>query len=95
MLNPQQHGFQKGISTAHAILNIVTTTFDNINRNQFTAIFLLDSKKAFDAVCHKTLLKKLDHYGVRVPVKKLLKPYLPRHQFVPLNNTRSTIRLKG
>ena len=37
VLNPQQYGFQKGISTAHAILNIATTTF-NINRNQFTAI---------------------------------------------------------
>ena len=39
VLNPQQYGFQKGISTAHAIFNIVTTTFNNINRNQFTAIF--------------------------------------------------------
>ena len=58
VLNPQQYGFQKGISTAHAILNIVTTTFDNIDRNQFTAIFFLDLKKAFDTVCHKTLLKK-------------------------------------
>ena len=91
MLNPQQYEFQKGISTAHAILNIVTTTFDNINRNQFTAIFFLDLKKAFDTVCHKTLLKKLDHYGLRVPVNKLLESYLLRHQFVSLNNTHFTI----
>ena len=42
VLNPQHYGFQRGISTAHAILNIVTTTFDNINKNQFTAIFFLD-----------------------------------------------------
>ena len=39
VLNPQQYGFQKPISTAHAILNTVTSTFNNINRNQFTAIF--------------------------------------------------------
>ena len=39
VLNTQQYGFQKGISTPHAILNTVTSTFDNINRNQFTAIF--------------------------------------------------------
>ena len=58
VLNPQQYGYQKGISTAHAILNIVTTTFDNISRNQFTAIFFLDLKKGFDTVCYKTLLKK-------------------------------------
>ena len=47
VLNPQQYGFQKGISAAHAILNTVSTTFGNINRNQFTAIFFLDLKKAF------------------------------------------------
>ena len=46
VLNPQQYGYQKDISTAHAILNIVTTTFDNINRNQFTAIFFFRFKKS-------------------------------------------------
>ena len=91
MLNPQQYGFQKGISTAHAILNTVTSTFDNINRNQFTSIFFLDLKKAFDTVCHKTLFKKLNHYGLRGPVYKLLDSYLLRHKFVSLNNTFSTI----
>ena len=29
VLNPQQYGFQKGISTVHAILNTVTFTYDN------------------------------------------------------------------
>ena len=46
VLNPQQYGFQKDISTAHAILNTVTSTFDNINRNQFTDIFFLDFIKS-------------------------------------------------
>ena len=91
VLNPQEYGFQKGISTAHAILNTVSTTFGNINRNQFTAIFFLDLKKAFDTVCHKTLLKKLHHYGLRGSVNKLLELYLLRHEFVSLNNTHSTI----
>ena len=53
--------------------------------------FFPDLKKAFDTVCHKTLLKKLDHYGLRGPVDKLLESYLLRHQFVSLNNTHSTI----
>ena len=79
------------ISAAHAILNTVSTTFGNINRNQFTAIFFLDLKKAFDTVCHKTLLKKLHHYGLRGSVNKLLELYLLRHEFVSLNNTHSTI----
>ena len=95
MLNPQQYGFQKDISTAHAVLNTVTSTYDNINKNQFTAIFFLDLKKVFDTVCHKTFLKKLDQYGHRGPVNKLLDSYLQRHQLISLKNTYSTIRLNG
>ena len=57
VLNPQQYGFHKGITTAPAILNTITSAFNNINRNQFTAIFFLDLKKAFDTVCDKTLLR--------------------------------------
>ena len=68
---------------------------DNINRNQFTAIFFLDLKKAFDTVCPKTLPKKLDYYGLRAPVNKLLDSNLQRHQFVSLNNTYFVIQLNG
>ena len=95
VLSPQQYGFQKGISTAHAILNTVTSTFDNINKNQFKAIFFLNLKKAFDTVCHKTLCKKLNHYRLRRPIDTLLDSYLQRHKFVSLNNAHSTIRLNG
>ena len=83
--------FKKIISTAHAILNTVTSAFNNININQFTTIFFLDLKKTFDTICHKTLLKKLHHYRLCGPVNKLLDSYLQRHQFVSLNNTHSTI----
>ena len=56
VLNPQQYGFQKSTSTAHAILNTVTFIYDNINRNEFTAFFFLDLKKAFDTVVIKLFL---------------------------------------
>ena len=79
VLNSQQYGFQKVIFTAHAILNTVILTYDNINKNQFTAIFFVDLKKAFNTVCHKTLLKKLDHYKLCGPVNTLLDSYLQRH----------------
>ena len=95
MLNLQQYGFQKGISMAHAILNTVTSTYDNRNRNQFRAIFFLDFKKPFNTICHKILLRKLHHYGLRSPVNKLLDSYFLRHQFVSLNITHSIIRLNG
>ena len=58
-------------------------------------MFILDLKKAFDTICHKTLHKKLDHYGFYSPVNKLLDSYLLRHQFVLLKDSHSTIRLNN
>ena len=60
VLIPYQYGFQKSISTAHAIIDIITTSLDNINNKNYTGLFFLDLKKAFDTVCHKTLVAKLD-----------------------------------
>ena len=35
VITSTQYGFQKGISTTHAILNIVTNAFDNIHKKCF------------------------------------------------------------
>ena len=32
ILIPEQYGFRKNISTSHALLNIITTTYDNIHK---------------------------------------------------------------
>ena len=37
---------------------------------------------AFDNVCYKALLRKLDHYGLHGPVNKLLDSYFLRLQFL-------------
>ena len=69
VLNPQQYGFQKGISTAHAILNTVTSTFDDINRKQFTGIFFLDLKKRLIPFVTKIFLRSRgNHYELHGPV---------------------------
>ena len=41
VLIPEQYGFQKNISTAHAILDVVTATFDNVNNKLYSGIFFL------------------------------------------------------
>ena len=50
----------------------------------------LDITKAFDTVCHKRLLIKHDHYGIRGTALKLMQSYLNnRLQYVYINNIES------
>ena len=53
----------------------------------------MDFRKAFDTVCHKILLDKLYHYGIRGPAHSLIKNYLyRRQQFVTINNACSSYK---
>ena len=92
MLYPDQFGFQSKTSTAHAMLDVVTSLYDSINRNQYSGLVLIDLKKAFDTVSQTTLPKKLLNYGNRGVTQKLLVSYLEcRKQFVALNQMRSKL----
>ena len=75
------------MSTTHAILDVLTNIYDQIDNEQYTGLILLDFKKAFDTVCRRKLLHKLEHYGVRGEVIKLLHWFLSnRQQFVSFQN---------
>ena len=74
------------------MLDVVTSLYDSINRNQYSGLVLIDLKKAFDTVSHTTLLKQLHNCGIRGIAQKLLVSYLEcRKQFVALNQTRSKL----
>ena len=56
----------------------------------FSGLLLIDLRKAFDTVCHQTLLIKMEHYGIRGVAYNLVNCYLhDRKQFVALNQTCS------
>ena len=75
VLLDSQHEFRNGMSTTHAVLHVLTSTCDQINDEQYTGLILLDFEKAFDTVCHRTLLHKLEHYGIRGEALKLLQSF--------------------
>ena len=85
-----QYGFKANYSPEHAVLDVVSTSYNNISNKQYTGLIMLHLKKAFDFVTHTIFLRKLDHYGIRGNAHKLLSSYLcNRRQYVNINNVNS------
>ena len=57
-----QFGFQKGTSTYMAVLTLVDKISEALNNGDYVIGVFLDFSKAFDAVDHDILLKKLEKY---------------------------------
>ena len=87
------HGFRPAYSTSHAMIDILTSTLDNINVNKNTALLQLDLKKAFDTVNYDILLNKMNHYGIRGNANNLFASFFAnRKQYVFLNHTQCNYR---
>ena len=90
VLYDYQYGFRKKLSVIHALLDVTTLTYDAMQNNSYTALPLMDLRKAFDTVPHHNLLHKLYHYSVRGPAYSLIESFLTsRKQFVSINNQQS------
>ena len=71
------------------ITNNIVTSFE---KKESAYCIFLDFAKAFDAVNHEILLKKLQHYGIRGTPLKWFKSYLyDRQQLTEINDTLSDI----
>ena len=76
ILTASQYGFKTNTSTELAITTLYDKLLDNLNNKKTTCSIFVDLKKAFDSVSHDILLKKMEHYGFRGCVWKLLISYL-------------------
>ena len=76
------------------MLNVLINVHDNINTDKYTILILLNFKKAFDTLCHSTLLKKLEHHEIRDKAIKLLKSFLTnRMQYVACQELRTNVTI--
>ena len=65
LLYEKPFGFQKGHSTDHTIMELVSEISDSFDKNMYTLGVFIDLSKAFDTVGHEILISKLNSYGIR------------------------------
>ena len=89
-----QYRFKSNYSILHALNDLLTKCYDNINNNNnYTALVLFNLKKAFDTVNHKILLNKLDRvYDVHGVAISLFYFLSNRFQYVSLENQQSLLK---
>lgn len=72
LLLTQQYGFTRGRSTTDAGVALLHHIFGAWENSHDAIGIFCDLSKAFDCVCHDTLLLKLSHYGIRGQGLKML-----------------------
>ena len=78
LICPHQHGFLPGKSTTSQLLECFEEWSEELEKGNTVDIIYLDFKKAFDAVPHQRLLRKLHAYGIRGQVLNWIESFLTR-----------------
>ena len=90
ILYEHQYGFRKGHFTNHAVITLIERVAKTLDTGKIVVGVYLDIRKAFDAINHPILLRKLYSLGIRGNLYTWIKSYLTnRSQFVMYNNTKS------
>ena len=95
ILFSEQFGFRAGHSTDHALLELIDQICDSFNEKYYFLRILIDLSKAFDTVDHSILLKKLEHYGIKVRNLSWFQSYPSnRKQYIEYKQENKTKRSK-
>ena len=89
----KQFGFRSKYSTNHALISITEYIRGLLDKGFYVCGIFVDLEKAFDTVNHKILCEKLNYYGLRGKINKLIQSYLTnRRQYVSLNGYDSEVK---
>ena len=93
MIYSKQFGFRGNHSVNHAIISFTEHIRSLLDKGEYVCGIFVDLEKAFDTVHHDILCEKLEFYGLRGNINKLIKSYLSnRKQFVSINGYDSEIK---
>ncbi|CAK1581999.1 unnamed protein product [Parnassius mnemosyne] len=91
LLHKNQFGFTRGRSTSDAGVELMKYIFNAWENSQDALGIFCDLSKAFYCVHHETLIRKLQHYGVKNLALRLISSYLSnRTQKVVINGKGSS-----
>lgn len=83
---PFQSGYRKSHSTQTALLKLTDDIREGMDQQHVTLLLLFDFSKAFDSVCHATLLHKLRDANFAVSAIKWIASYLTGREQAVLDN---------
>ena len=87
-----QYGFRKLHSAEFAALELIDRTLKGIDERNISLVIFMDLSKAFDALDHQILLKKLNYYGIVDNALAWFSSYLTgRQQYVELDGVSSSL----
>ena len=75
-LNQLLCGFRTKHSTQHALLNLLKTWQNSLDKGGMVGTILVDLSKAFDSLPHDVIIAKLAAYGLSIKSLKLIFSYL-------------------
>ena len=80
LLKDSQHGFRRGRSTQSNLIEFGNVTTRWADEGKCYDVFYLDFAKAFDVVCHRRLLVKLEAIGINGKVLAWIADWLSRRK---------------
>ena len=81
IIRKEQFGFRESHSTIQQVVRVVDNIISNRNKNQSTALLLIDLAKAFDKVWHEGLIYILINYNFPPFIIKFISSYLKNRKF--------------
>ena len=95
LFHPNHHGSVANHSTATAIAQLYDIWLEAAERQELSAVCLLDQSAAYDLLCHQTLRKKLELYNFSEPSIEWLMSYLSERKQIVQVESKSSSPLEG